>query len=61
MLPGFLTRWPESETYEALNEAYQQMYPEDSVDENDVRLMSVWLAGRLPYDVTEPADSSPAE
>jgi hypothetical protein len=27
------------------------MYPDDTVEDNDLRLMIVWLAGRLPYDM----------
>ncbi len=50
-LPGFLTTWPQGETYDVLGEAYAQAFPGDAVEENDLRLMIVWLAGRLPYDM----------
>jgi len=50
-LPGFLVVWPAGQTYDVLDEAYAQMYPEDKVVANDLRLMIVWLANRLPYDM----------
>ena len=28
-----------------------QMFPDETVEENDLRLMIVWMAGRLPYDM----------
>lgn len=52
-LPGFLTEWPKGEDYDILGKAFAQEFPDDSVDENDLRLMIVWLAGRLPYDMDE--------
>jgi len=48
-LPGFLTTWPEGETYDVLGEAFAQAYSGEAVEENDLRLMIVWLADRLPY------------
>jgi len=50
-LPGFMVVWPEGQTYEALDEAFSQMFPDFTVDANDLRLMIVWLANRLPYDM----------
>lgn len=52
-LPGFQTTWPKGENYDALEAAFAQAYPDVSVNENDLRLMFVWLAGRLPYDMFE--------
>lgn len=51
-LPGFLTDWPESETYEVLNQAFVEKYPDSPASEDDVRLMVVWIGNRLPYPVT---------
>ncbi len=52
-LPGFLISWPENETYEVLGQAYCEMFPDGKdVSENDIRLMIVWLSGRLPYQIT---------
>jgi hypothetical protein len=56
-LPGFLTEWPEEETYEMLNQAFSEANPDSAAGENDVRLMVVWLAGRLPYSVTESGEA----
>jgi hypothetical protein len=52
-LPGFLTDWPEEETYEVLNQAFSEKYPDLSASEDDVRLMIVWIGNRLPYPVTD--------
>jgi hypothetical protein len=51
-LPGFLTDWPEAETYEILNQAFSDQYPDSSASEDEVRLMIVWIGNRLPYPVT---------
>jgi hypothetical protein len=48
-LPGFLVTWPAGEDFDAINKGFQEMYPEVQVSANDVSLMAVWLAGRLPY------------
>jgi len=50
-LPGFLADWPEGQDYDVLGEAFKSMYPDALFEENDLRLMIVWLAGRLPYDM----------
>lgn len=52
-LPGFLVRWPQTETYDALDAAFAAKYPEVKAHEYDIRLMVVWLGGRLPYDMVE--------
>lgn len=52
-LPGFLIRWPKEETYDVLNAAFIEKYPDARVHEYDVRLMIVWLSGRLPYDIVD--------
>jgi hypothetical protein len=52
-LPGFLTKWPDAENYDVLNQAFNERYPENNVPENDVRLMVVWLSGRLPVDMDD--------
>lgn len=49
-LPGFLIQWPAGETYDTLGKAYGEKYSGSSEGENDIRLMMVWLSGRLPYD-----------
>lgn len=52
-IPGFLTRWPKQETYEILNQAYSEKYPGSGASEDEVRLMVVWVSGRLPFDMVE--------
>jgi hypothetical protein len=55
-LPGFLVDWPEGQTYDVLDEAFAQMYPDEKWEANDLRLMIVWLANRLPYDMYSDED-----
>jgi hypothetical protein len=50
-LPGFLTEWPDGQDYDVLGEAFAEMYPDFSPEQNDLRLMIVWVAGRLPFDM----------
>ncbi len=52
-IPGFLTRWPKEETYEALNQAFSEKYPQSKASDYDVRLMIVWISGRLPFDMVD--------
>ncbi len=52
-LPGFMIDWPKDETYDALDAAYAELYPNSAAEDYDVRLMVVWVGGRLPYNVTE--------
>lgn len=47
-LPGFLTVWPEGETYEVLHQAFYELFPESQADKDDISLMIVWLGARLP-------------
>jgi hypothetical protein len=50
-LPGFLVVWPEGQSYDVLDAAFAEMFPNEKVDAYDLRLMIVWIANRLPYDV----------
>ncbi len=50
-LPGFLTTWPEGQDYDVLGQAFAEMFPGETLEQNDLRLMIVWLANRLPYDM----------
>ena len=52
-IPGFLVEWPKGETYDLLGEEFTKANPDQQVDENDLRLMIVWIAGRLPYDMMD--------
>jgi len=55
-LPGFLVTWPGAETYDILDEAFSQKYPDsDAVSVDDLRLMIVWVSTRLPYEKVEPS------
>lgn len=56
-LPGFLTRWPASESYDVLNQAFNEKHPQSRASENDVRLMAVWISGRLPFEKEEPGEA----
>jgi hypothetical protein len=48
-LPGFLTTWPNGESFELLNQAFTEKYPDARLSGDDVSLMIVWLSVRLPY------------
>lgn len=52
-LPGFITIWPQGENFEALSQAYSEMFPEAPASNDDIALMVVWISGRLPYQFTE--------
>ncbi len=53
MLPGFLTRWPQAETFEVLDDAYTAQYPDDGEHEYDINMMIAWLSGRLPVEMVD--------
>jgi hypothetical protein len=60
-LPGFLTRWPSGEDFEALNSAYTTAHPDETQTTDDVSLMVVWVSGRLPVDVDEADEAGEGE
>lgn len=62
-LPGFLARWPQAETFDVLDQAYQQAYQGDGEHEYDINLMIAWIWGRLPAELVEatPADQDSPE
>ena len=49
-LPGFLTTWPEEDDYDVLYGAFTEAYLETNASIDEVSLMVVWLAGRLPIE-----------
>jgi len=50
-LPGFMTTWPKTDTYEVIEAKFEEMFPGHTYAQNDVRLMVVWMGGRLPYEL----------
>ena len=50
LLPGFLTQWPEEEDYEKIYEVYTENNPDGEHSIDEVSLMAVWLAMRLPVE-----------
>jgi hypothetical protein len=52
-LPGFLPHWPQGESFDVLDAAYNDTFANKTDSEDDVRLMVVWMSGRLPYDQDE--------
>lgn len=52
-IPGFLPRWQASESFDVLIADFRTRYPDDTTPDDDICLMSVWLAGRLPYQLVE--------
>ena len=49
-LPGFMVKWHPKDSYEVINKAFVETYPGETSSDNDVRLMTVWLSDRLPFD-----------
>ncbi len=60
-LPGFMVVWPKEDSYDVLDAAFAAKYPEVKAHEYDIRLMIVWLSGRLPYDMVEDEESEETE
>lgn len=52
-LPGFIPEWPKEQDYDTLENGFKEMYPDFPYEEYDLRLMMVWLAGRLPFNMEE--------
>jgi hypothetical protein len=48
-MPGFLTRWPENESFDTILASYKEKFPDAKSEDNDISLMTVWLSGRLPF------------
>lgn len=59
-IPGFLPRWQASENFDVLIADFRTRYPDDATPDDDICLMSVWLAGRLPYQLVEAAQEETA-
>jgi hypothetical protein len=56
-LPGFGVTWPNGENFDLLNQAFIQKYPANDAKSDDISLMIVWMAVRLPYQFEdEPED-----
>lgn len=60
-LPGFLTHWQKSETFEVLDDAYAARYPGNDDHEYDINMMIAWLSGRLPVEMVEKVEDEEAE
>jgi hypothetical protein len=60
-LPGFLGDWPKEDNYTVLNKAFSETYADSPASENDVRLMIVWLSGRLPVDMEDQEEQEDQE
>ena len=60
-LPGFMTVWPEGQNYDVLDAAFAEMFPDDKPENNDLRLMIVWIANRLPYNMYGEEDEGEIE
>jgi hypothetical protein len=55
-LPGFLTHWPAEDDYDVLYEAFTSKYPDNDASIDEMSLMVVWLAGRLPIEKVSQTD-----
>ncbi|HZW04805.1 MAG TPA: hypothetical protein VFF68_12805 [Anaerolineaceae bacterium] len=61
VLPGFLTTWPEADTFEVLDKAYRDAHADSQVSDDDVNLMIVWMSGRLPVELEGEEESETTE
>jgi hypothetical protein len=50
-LPGFFTRWPKGEDFEALYKNFTELFPDSEASIDKVSLMVVWLSMRLPFQI----------
>lgn len=53
VLPGFMIEWPVGESYDTIEKEYFEKFTDSTPAVNDIRLMVVWLSGRLPYNMDE--------
>ncbi len=60
-LPGFMVEWPAGQDYDVLGQGFAEMYPDFTPEVNDLRLMIVWVANRLPYDMYADEDEEEEE
>ena len=51
-LPGFVIYWPAGQTYEDIYQSFTAKYPQSDASIDKVSLMAIWLAVRLPYQVS---------
>lgn len=52
-LPGFLYTWPKGQDFEVLTAEFRAAHPECAFTDNDIALMMVWVAMRLPYEFVD--------
>lgn len=52
-LPGFLAQWPKQDEFDVLVAAFRDTYSDETYSDNQISLMSVWLSGRLPYELVD--------
>ncbi|MCD4753117.1 MAG: hypothetical protein K8R40_08610 [Anaerolineaceae bacterium] len=57
-LPGFLAQWPKQDEFDVLVAAFRDTYGTETYSDNQISLMSVWLSGRLPYELVDLAKDS---
>jgi hypothetical protein len=51
LLPGFLTDWPKSDTFEVLMDLVHKAKPQLEESDDNISLMVVWVGNRLPYNL----------
>ena len=51
LLPGFLTDWPKTDTFDVLIKGIQEAIPEMKESDDNISLMAVWVGNRLPYNL----------
>lgn len=45
---GFTNDWPENQSLESISEKFQESNPDSAFSKDEIMLMILWVAGRLP-------------
>jgi hypothetical protein len=53
LLPGFRVDWPTGDTFDTFIKAYRENTPDSSESDDNICLMVVWMANKLPYNQNE--------
>jgi hypothetical protein len=49
-MPGFIPSWPDDQNFSTLCSLFSSQNPKSQITDDEVSLMIVWVALRLPYD-----------
>jgi hypothetical protein len=55
-LGGFFVTWPKEESFDTLQQAFVEKYPDTIYTKDEILLMVVWITMHLPYQMVEKAE-----